>query len=248
MDLVWMTQNLHAVIRLCFSQTLHSAKFLKGWDDHMYKNRLMYSSLHAAEPYFFAKVLFAIDSALQIHWCSCSLTEDRLSVNDSVLHMTEIQYSILWLSFNQLLPKPISDKISNYLENNKDKDGNGKNGPGKNKLKGNGGDGKNSKINRKSSTIWLNLTFTGASRKGRISQRFFITTKKNVPKLPQEKQYAWSTSFGVCVIHPVTEHTLCPRRIPRTLTDIFWLAAREIPSQIFNMGQSPLTPLFISAP
>jgi len=49
---------------------------------------------------------------------------------------------------------------------------------------------RNSKINRKSSTIWLNLTFTGASRKGRISQRFFITTKKNVPKLPQEKQYA----------------------------------------------------------
>ncbi len=35
--------------------------FLKDWADHMYENRLMYSSLQASDPLFFAKVLIAID-------------------------------------------------------------------------------------------------------------------------------------------------------------------------------------------
>jgi len=56
------------------------------------------------------------------------LTSDRLSVNDRVLQMTDIQDSILRMSFNQTLPKPIIDKISNYLESNKEKDKDGKDG------------------------------------------------------------------------------------------------------------------------
>jgi len=48
--------------------------------------------------------------------------------------MTDIQDSILRMSFNQTLPKPIIDKISNYLESNKEKDKDGK-------------DGKNGKLN-----------------------------------------------------------------------------------------------------
>jgi hypothetical protein len=35
--------------------------------------------------------------------------------------MTDIQDSILRMSFNQTLPKPIIDKISNYLESNLEK-------------------------------------------------------------------------------------------------------------------------------
>jgi hypothetical protein len=70
-DMVWMTQNFY-VISLCFGKSAHSASFLKNWVYHMYKNHLMYMSLQASDPYFFAKVLFAIDNALQIHWRSCS--------------------------------------------------------------------------------------------------------------------------------------------------------------------------------
>jgi hypothetical protein len=81
----------------------------------------MYCTIQASDPFFFAKILFAIDSALQSHWRSSSLTSDRLSVNDRVLQMTDIQDSILRMSFNQTLPKPIIDKISNYLESNLEK-------------------------------------------------------------------------------------------------------------------------------
>jgi hypothetical protein len=109
MDIVWMTQNLHSVIKLCFGPSAHSSTFLKNWADHMYENHLMYTTLHSADPFFFAKVLYAIDNALQIHWWSCSASDDRLSVNDSVLRMTDVQNSILSLSFSQQIPKSISD-------------------------------------------------------------------------------------------------------------------------------------------
>jgi hypothetical protein len=61
--------------------------------------------------------------------------------------MQDIQSSILQMSFSQQIPKPISDKISNYLESNKEKDGrngknNGKIGQG-NAIKQQGSDGKN---------------------------------------------------------------------------------------------------------
>jgi hypothetical protein len=55
----------------------------------------MHSTLQTADPYFYAKVLFALDSALQVHWRSCSVSNDRLSVNDSVLRMQDIQSSII---------------------------------------------------------------------------------------------------------------------------------------------------------
>jgi hypothetical protein len=72
MDLVWMTQNFYTVVKLCFGDCCHSAQFLKEWADHMYSNRIMYSTIQASDPFFFAKVLFAIDSALQVHLRSCS--------------------------------------------------------------------------------------------------------------------------------------------------------------------------------
>jgi hypothetical protein len=84
MDMVFMVQNLYSILFLCFGKSSHSASFLLGWGNHMFENRLMYSSLHAADPQFFAKVLFAIDSALQIHWRSCCTATDRTSVNDKV--------------------------------------------------------------------------------------------------------------------------------------------------------------------
>ena len=72
MDMVLMTKKLYAVISLCFGKEAHSSTFLKDWADHMYENRLMYTSIQAADPYFFTKVLFAIVNALQIHWRLCS--------------------------------------------------------------------------------------------------------------------------------------------------------------------------------
>jgi hypothetical protein len=116
MDMVWMTQNFLAVIALCFGPQSLSATFLKDWADHMYKNRLMYSSLQASDPSFFCKVLFAIDNALQIHWHSCSSTQIRSSVNDRILFMSEIQDSILRHSFIQQIPKILNDKVNSIQE------------------------------------------------------------------------------------------------------------------------------------
>jgi len=111
MDLVWTTQNFHAVVSLCFGPESHSASFLQSWIDHMYDNRLRYSSFQASDPYFFAKVLFTIDNALQTHWHSCSSVPDRSSVNDNILRMSDIQASVLSLNFNQHLPKVITIKF-----------------------------------------------------------------------------------------------------------------------------------------
>ncbi len=144
MDLIWMTQNLYAVLKLCFGELSHSAVFLKNWADHMYENRLMYTTLFSSDPAFFAKVLYAIDVALQKHWRSCSANEDRLSVNDRVLFMEEVQESILDFSFSRSIPKSISDKVHS-LSDNKDKDNNkdgkfaGGAGIGKGKFKGKDG-------------------------------------------------------------------------------------------------------------
>jgi hypothetical protein len=127
MDLVWQTQNFLAVITLRFGSDSHSASFLQGWVDHMYDNRLLYSSSHASDPHFFAKVMFTIDSALQKHWRSCSSALDRASVNDNILWKSEVQDSILGLNFSQIMPKLIADKISSSLiplKDDKDK-GNG---------------------------------------------------------------------------------------------------------------------------
>jgi hypothetical protein len=56
--------------------------------------------------------------------------------------MEDVQESILGFSFARNIPKSISDKIQNYLDQ-KDKDNNGKNGEGK------FGGGRNGKIKLK---------------------------------------------------------------------------------------------------
>jgi len=85
----------------------------------MYNNRLIYSSLQGSDPAFYSKILFAINEALQIHWCSCCNTEDRLSVNDKVLLMQDQQDMLLCHNFVQQLPKSIKDKIIKPKEDKK---------------------------------------------------------------------------------------------------------------------------------
>jgi hypothetical protein len=111
MDLVWMTQNYHAVIALCFGPKSHSAEFLQDWGNHMYNNRLMYKSLQARDSTFFSQMLFCIDRALQIHWRSCCNCEDRESVNDRVLFMSDKRDLIVEHNFTYNIPKLLQDKV-----------------------------------------------------------------------------------------------------------------------------------------
>jgi len=60
MGLVWMVQNFHSIISLCFGQMSHSAQFLKSWATHIYENRIMYTSLQTSDYLFYAKILFCI--------------------------------------------------------------------------------------------------------------------------------------------------------------------------------------------
>ncbi len=82
----------------------------------MYQNRIMYSSLQMTNPSFITKVLFAINSALQIHWQSCSQAPNRSSVYDKVLLMQDCQDQILCHNFLQQLPRLLLYKI-NYNNN-----------------------------------------------------------------------------------------------------------------------------------
>jgi hypothetical protein len=100
MDLFWMIQNFHAIIKLCFGPKSLSASFLNGWGKHMYKHRIVYASMQGSDLAFYAKVLFAIDNALQIHWKSCVDVDDRQEVNDSILLSNDIQDSIISRNFS----------------------------------------------------------------------------------------------------------------------------------------------------
>jgi hypothetical protein len=53
MDMVWMMQNFHAVIKFCFGPKAHSTVFLCEWADHIYENQNMYMTQHSSDPYFF---------------------------------------------------------------------------------------------------------------------------------------------------------------------------------------------------
>jgi hypothetical protein len=208
MDLVWMTQNLHAVIKLCFGSSSHSAVFLKSWADHMYGNRIMYTTLFNSDPYFFGKVLYAIDNALQVHWRSCSANEDRLSVNDRVLLMEDVQESILGFSFARNIPKSISDKIQAYLEN-KEKEYSGKNGDGKIGGGGNGkikfkGQGKQEVVhnNDKSHPNWR-------LKDGENFSKIFYHRQKDCPKTSDGKLVCMKFLIrGLCDSTCTRAHTL----------------------------------------
>lgn len=54
MELIWLIQNLHTILSLCFGPSSHSAKFLKDWANHMYSKRLMYESVQASDTTFFS--------------------------------------------------------------------------------------------------------------------------------------------------------------------------------------------------
>ena len=127
MEMVWLTQNLHAVVALCFGPSSHSARFLKDWGNHMYSNRLMYKSLQASDSSFFSQVLFCIDRALQIHWKSCCECSERESVNDRVLFMSDKRDLIIQHNFTYNIPKMLRDKLFQSKKSEQDlKNENGK--------------------------------------------------------------------------------------------------------------------------
>lgn len=64
----------------------HSASFIKGCVDHMYNNRIIYSSNnYTSDPFFYAKVLCTINYALQVHWKCCASAVNHQSVYDHIL-------------------------------------------------------------------------------------------------------------------------------------------------------------------
>jgi hypothetical protein len=93
----------------------------------------MYKSLQASDSSFFCQVLFCIDRALQIHWRSCCECNDRESVNDRVLFMSDKRDLIIQHNFTYNIPKLLQDKLSRMKSPEPDeKDNGGTN----NKLKG----------------------------------------------------------------------------------------------------------------
>jgi len=179
MDLVWITQNLHVVISLVFGPQSHSASFPHSWASHMYDNRLIYSSLYSSDSGFYVKVLFAIDSALQIHWRSCCNQEDRMSVNDKVLFMQEQQDMLLCHNVMQQLPKPIMDKNQDSNEKNGPNQGGKHNG----KLKqGNQKDGGKEMIHDpyKSHLCWR-------IQDGEDFSKIFYRNQRKSPKMKEGK-------------------------------------------------------------
>jgi hypothetical protein len=202
MDLVWMTQNLHAVVSLCFGPRSLSAKFLNNWATHMYKNRIIYTSLQGSDSSFYAKVLFTIDNALQMHWKLCCDSTDRQSVDDQVLMMNDVQNSIRRYNFTQSIPRSILDKIQESekkLDKDDKKDG-GKT-PGKGKPDD---DSKTVYNNDKNHKRWR-------LQDGRQYSKVFFPFQKNCPKTKDGKQMCMKYLIrSFCDSSVIRVHKLSP--------------------------------------
>jgi hypothetical protein len=232
MDMVWITQNFYTLIKLCFSPKAHSANFLKDWADHMYGNRNMYLTQHFADPFFFAKVLFAIENALQSHWRSCSTASDRLSVNGTVLRMQDVQESILSLSFSRQIPKSISDRFSNYLDKNSEKDdkNHGKNGKSNGKNGKNGGGNYDGKHKDKDQEVLYNPDKSNPHwrlQEGENFSKIFYNHQKDCPKTSNNKLICMKFLSEVCVINHVTMLIHYPKMIRRSLRSFLRIVGRK---------------------
>jgi hypothetical protein len=183
MDMVWLTQNLHAVVALCFGPSSHSAKFLKDWGNHMYSNRLMYKSLQASDNSFFSQVLFCIDRALQIHWKSCCECSNRESVNDRILFMSEKRDLIIQHNFTYNIPKMLRDKLlqSKKLEQEV-KDDNGKANKRLGDKDRDNKDKNSSSPGRTSLLTMIRNMQTGSCKMEKISRKGFTSIRKNALK------------------------------------------------------------------
>jgi len=184
MDLFWMTQNLHAVVSLCFGKKSVSATYLNGWAKHMYKHRIQYSSMQGSDTAFYTKVLFAIDNALQIHWKSCCDAVDRQSVNDTCLLSSDIQDSIIRRNFSQSIPRQLMEKVdeleSKVTNKNLDKNDNIEKGNGKYKNK-QMEEGKPIYNSNKNHKRWR-------LQDGREYSKIFFPFQKQCPKTKEGKQ------------------------------------------------------------
>jgi hypothetical protein len=210
MDMVWMTQNFHAVVKFCFGPKAHSAVFLREWADHI--------TQHDSDPYFFAKVLYAIDHALQKHWRSCSISDDRLSVNDNMLGMHEVQDSILSLVFSRQIPKAISEKIDNYLEKNSDKDDKGKNG-----RRNGGGNGNNQDGNQKHQDMLYNSNKSNPQwrlQEGENFSKVFYVKQKECPKTADGKLICMKFLVRGLCDKCATELIQSQKKTPRNSTNL----------------------------
>jgi hypothetical protein len=99
--------------------------------------------------------------------------------------MHEVQDSILSLAFSRQIPKSISDKIDNHLEKLADKDDKRKNG----KQNGGGNGNGNNQDGKKNQDLLYNSDKSnpnGISKKVKTSQKFSITNRRSVPRLPME--------------------------------------------------------------
>jgi hypothetical protein len=184
MDLVWMRQNFHAVISLCFDPRSISAKFLNDWATHMYKNRLVNTSLQGSDSSFYAKVLFTIDNPIQLHWKSCCEASDRHSVDDQVLMMNDVQSSIRRYNFTQSIPKSILDKVQD-LERKSEKDKDDKN------KDGGRGNGKITQEDRNDAKVVYNNEKNHKRwrlQDRRMYSKIFFPFQKNCPKTKDGKQ------------------------------------------------------------
>lgn len=199
MDMVWLTQNYHSIVALCFGENSHSAKFLKDWGNHMYSNRLLYKSQQASDSSFFTQVLFCIDRALQIHWKSCCENSDRESINDRVLLMSGKRDLIIQYNFSYNIPKLLQDKLTKPKPTDtSDKDEKNKDGKGNN--------GKVDKDNKNKFKSWKDIVTDNDPKhahwhiqEGENFSRLFYSNQKKCPKTKEGKLICMKLFIrGIC--------------------------------------------------
>jgi hypothetical protein len=143
------------------------------------------------------------------------MSDDRLSVNDNVLRMHEVQESILRLSFSRQIPKSISVKIDNRLEKIADKDDKDKNGKRNGKTNGNG----NNQDDKKNQEVLYNSDKSNPQwhlKEGENFSKVFYNKQKECLKTSDGKLICMIFLYEAFVTKPVPEHIPSPRMMLRS--------------------------------
>ncbi|MGH7974065.1 MAG: hypothetical protein ACREBR_00965, partial [bacterium] len=103
-------QNFHFSLQFLFGATALVTSQVGTWVNHIFNNKVLYTSIQAHTPNFYASVCFAIDRGVQSYLISCMISKERTLVDDSCINYAAIQDSINRRTFTFILPPSMNIK------------------------------------------------------------------------------------------------------------------------------------------
>jgi len=98
-DALEQSQNYLSINTFLFTSKSSIVMSIKSWLAHIMQNKTIYVMLQARDQDFLTKVLFHLETGIQIHLTSCTLCKDRYNVDDKCLDVERDHHDILAYRF-----------------------------------------------------------------------------------------------------------------------------------------------------